>query len=229
MKLKELQRWILKNDEEDSWWVAVDGSVLDNVMALPDISRFKEENLDRQVSVLHVSRAEDENAEWILFERLDPKKVKLAQPAGGGRYAVGPKPTVKVPARADEPAPAPEEPSQSQATPQTEPVLAPPPTAESDSLKADIKALKGEILKVKAELNSFRGVVDELKQPILEAHKLLEERERFLEIGENALFDKAQKQEVLQTELEQLREELNKRERYIEEREDVIQSQQAAG
>lgn len=187
MTLKELQRWILKNDEEDFWWVALDGDVNDNIMALPDVSRFKEEYPDNQVTVLHVSRAEDEDAEWIIFEQADEAEVKSSK-------------TTEFP------------------------VLAKPQVSneEVESLKADLKALR-------AEFASFKSMIDDLKQPIEEARKVLDERENFLEIGETALFDKAQKQEVLQTELEQLRDELNRREQFLEERERTVDRNQAAG
>ena len=189
MTLKELQRWILKHDEEDFWWVALDGEVSDTVMALPDVSRLSEQFPDQQVTVLHVSKAEDENAEWIIFERMEIKGVRVD--------------AVEAPTNQ--------------------------PISMPSASGAEVASLKEQITSLRAEFESFKAMIDELKEPIDEARKVLDERENFLEIGETALFDKAQKQEVLQTELEQLRDELNRREHYLDEREQTMGRGQAAG
>jgi chromosome segregation ATPase len=223
MTLNELQRWILKTGEEDSWWVAVDGEVQDNVSALPDISKLKQQKTDQQISILHVSRSNDEKAEWIIFEAPKPRQVKLAKSARGQEPS-----TFKVP-KANRP-----NPSEQAADEPIEAVAAAPDateqvalfdqadthadSAEISELRAEVSELSLELKDLKKSLRAFEALADELKSPILEAHKLLEERERFLEVGENALFDKAQKQEVIHTELEQLREELNSRERLLKER-----------
>lgn len=211
MTLKELQRWILKNDEEDSWWVALDGEVQESVMSLPDVSKFKEQHTEHQVSLLHVSKAEDENAEWIIFERLDAKNIKIAG-VGGSRQQF------KVPTQTSSAQQTEEAPAQ-----EPEPAAAP----VDDELREEVAALRQELNIVKEELLELKALSDEVKEPLSEARQILEEREKFLEIGENALFEKAQKQEVLQTELEQLRDELAKRERYVETREKEMASKAA--
>ncbi len=206
MILKELQRWIIKHDAEDSWWVAVDGDIQDTVMSLPDISRFKDESGDRQVSVLHVSKAEDKNAEWLIFEQDEPRVARLA-------------------------------PKVVQKTVATRVVSAPVVEFETarvavEKAKVDpdiIADLRRQMESLARQVKQFQALVDDLKQPIVEARKVLEERENFLEIGETALFEKAQKQEVLQTELEQLRDDLNRREQYLDERERNSQRGQAVG
>lgn len=215
MTLKELQRWILKTKEEDSWWVALDGAVEDNVMSLPDISKFKEQHPQQQVSILHVSKGNDESAEWIIFERLDLKKIKMATSQTGAQFRIGPKSNKPSPEPAEHDDPA-------IVHMHDHPAMA--ESAEVIELRQEVDALKSELNALKTTFASFKDMHDELKEPIVEAQKLLEERERFLEIGENALFDKAQKQEVMQTELEQLREELNKRERYLDNQEESFQS-----
>lgn len=241
MNLNELQRWILNTGEEDSWWVALDGQVQDNVMALPDVSKFKDQNPESQVSVLHVSKSSDENAEWIIFEKaVAASKVKVAAKGGGsnrGRFNVkaaersGVK--SKAPSRREPVAAEDEQQEEDSVELAQEPetsknvVSFSVPPAEVAALQNEVESLRAEVRLMKSQLQEFRTLADDLKQPILEAHQLLEERERFLEIGENALFDKAQKQEVLATELEQLREELSNRERYVQTREKEVQ--QAAG
>lgn len=211
MTLKELQQWMLNHDEEDSWWVAIDGEVQDNLASLPDVSKAKEQNARAQVSVLHVSKADDEDAEWIIFES-DPTTFKLAKDKKPG--------AMKVPVSAQPEAPVIpfEDPAEKE-----EPL----PARNSGGLASTeaYAQLEAEVAELREEVAELRQLADELKQPILEAHQVLEEREKFLEISENSLFDKAQKQEVLQTELEQLREELHKRERVLNEREKRVQAE----
>ncbi|MGE9295829.1 MAG: hypothetical protein ACQKBV_06040 [Puniceicoccales bacterium] len=209
MTLKELQQWMLKHDEEDSWWVAIDGEVQDNLVSLPDVSKVKEQNAAAQVSVLHISNAEDEDAEWIIFER-DPAEFKLAKDKSGGKGGIK---VALAPFSA---------PNKVEQVPEPLEVAEPQAPISGDiASNEDFISLREEVANLRAEVETLRNLADELKQPIMEAHQVLEEREKFLEISENSLFDKAQKQEVLQTELEQLREELNQRERNITEKERV--------
>lgn len=207
MTLKELQQWMLNHDEEDSWWVAIDGEVQDNLVSLPDVSKIKEQGGAAQISVLHISNAEDEDAEWIIFER-DPSEFKLAKDKKGGPLRVpgGPQSSPEVVEFE-------EEEHEEEAEPP------PPPTSGGIADTEVFQAMREEIIALREEVESLKSLATELKKPILEAHQVLEEREKFLEISENSLFDKAQKQEVLQTELEQLREELHERERALNHRE----------
>ncbi len=216
MTLLELQTWMVKNREEDSWWIALDGVVQDNVMTLREIDALKDSYRTRQLSVLHVNQADRDDAEWIIYEKKPAMKVKLAAEATSKKsFSV----TAHKPAE-PLPAPTPEKPAKKET--QTIGIDASQLAVileELNALRDELKTTKEEMKRMKVELNGFKTLTDDLKEPIVEAHKLLQEREGFLEIGENALFDKAQKQEVLLTELEQLREELNKRELYIDEQE----------
>ncbi|WP_309400893.1 hypothetical protein [Cerasicoccus maritimus] len=208
MTLKELQQWMLNHDEEDSWWVAVDGEVQDNLASLPDVSKVKEQYPASQISVLHISNADDEDAEWIIFER-DPSEFKLAKDKKGGSLKVPHTPT-SIPEVVEE---------EEEYEEEEEPEILEPRTSGGIATSEEFIALQEEVETLKQEVASLKSLAEELKQPIMEAHQVLEEREKFLEISENSLFDKAQKQEVLQTELEQLREELHERERALNHRE----------
>jgi len=203
---------MLNHDEEDSWWVAIDGEVQDNMGSLPDVSKIKEQHGSAQVSVLHASKAEDEDAEWIIFER-DPAEFKLARDRavgkGGVKVAISP---FSSPQAVDST-------NHSAAAERAESL----PIGDLSNINSveEFVQLREEVLALRDEVEALKSLADELKQPILEAHQVLEEREKFLEISENSLFDKAQKQEVLQTELEQLREELHERERAMTRKEKV--------
>jgi len=207
MTLKELQQWMLNHDEEDSWWVAIDGEVQDNLASLPDVSKVKDQNGSAQISVLHISNAEDEDAEWIIFER-DPSEFKLARDKKGGGLKV-----------TGSPSSLPEVVEFEEEEEEEEPEPLPAPTSGGIADTKEFLALKEQVESLRDEVESLKALANELKKPIMEAHQVLEEREKFLEISENSLFDKAQKQEVLQTELEQLREELHERERALNHRE----------
>ncbi|MBK1856880.1 hypothetical protein [Cerasicoccus arenae] len=211
MTLKELQQWMLNHDEEDSWWVAIDGEVQDNLASLPDVSKVKEQNAASQISVLHISNADDEDAEWIIFER-DPAEFKLAKDKKGGSLRVSAAPFS-----------VPEVVEHEEEIEEEEIVVLEPPTSGGIATSEEFLALKEQVDTLNKEVEGLKALANELKMPIMEAHQVLEEREKFLEISENSLFDKAQKQEVLQTELEQLREELHQRERALNHREKTAQ------
>lgn len=211
MTLKELQQWMLNHDEEDSWWVAVDGEVQDNLASLPDVSKVKEQFPASQISVLHISNADDEDAEWIIFER-DPSEFKLAKDKKGG--------SLKIP---NTPTSIPDVVEAEELEEEEDPIILDPKTSGNIASSEEFIALQEEVHALKQEVESLKALANELKKPIMEAHQVLEEREKFLEISENSLFDKAQKQEVLQTELEQLREELHERERVLNHREKASQ------
>lgn len=84
MTLQEFQSSILSNDQPDSWWVAIDGEVQDDLMTLPDISRLKEHHPLTRISLLHVSKSEEENAEWELFEKEGPAVFKVTRDTNAG-------------------------------------------------------------------------------------------------------------------------------------------------
>lgn len=246
MTLNELQRWIISNDHQDSWWVAIDGEVSDNLFALADISKLKDQYPNAQISVLHETKANEENAEWILFEKESPKKFKITSGIGiikSVKIAKSPSPpreqeelsegeegeATAEPEEAGpeievepEAASEPEQEAEVHAAPRGKAENAQPASAAatvSDSiiseLRDELQLLKSAFVQLQEEVAKLRNLANDLKKPIEEARQVLREREEFLELSENSLFEKAQKQEVIQTELEQLREELLERERAI--------------
>lgn len=221
MTLNELQRWMLSHEVEDSWWAAVDGEVLDSLMSLPDISKLKEQRPNSQISVLHESKSEDEEAQWTVFERDAPKKIKIVSDSRFG--------TMRI--RSDKGDSAESEPDEPASKPETQPsgIAAEASSAPAfdskliDGLKNDIELLKRQIALLKKEVGALKNLGEDLKRPLMEAKQMLDEREQFLEESENSLFEKAQNQEVLQTELEQMREELDEREQQLSKRETALQ------
>lgn len=243
MTLNELQKWMLNNDVSDSWWVAIDGEVLDNLMALPDVGKIKDQHPVALVAVLHESKADDEDPEWIPFQKNEGARFKVVSsrfdnlqvrvPAGAEKTAHDLPAKVeaheeeerkKEDNKKDEAKPAEKAPKGEKAEKSKEATTAGADAAEMPvAVQAQLEAMRKELETLKSEVASLQQLANELKRPILEAHKILEERERFLEMSETSLFDKAQKQEVLQTELEQLSEELHTREADLKEREAALQ------
>lgn len=248
---------MLGNDVNDSWWVAIDGEVLDNLLSLPDVGKIKDQHPAAQVSVLHESKADQEEAEWIPFEKNEPARFKVVsnrgydgvqvrvprseesdeeKPGGPEEEAVAEEAPKTEEVEAKEPE---EKPVQSEKKPakskekkkKAEPVASEPEAPEAsakdehkiemlpDAVQKELESLKAEVKSLKDEVAALRDLADTLKQPIMEAHRVLAEREQFLEASEANLFDKAQKQEVLQTELEQMREELDEQKAALKARE----------
>ncbi|WOO39935.1 hypothetical protein [Rubellicoccus peritrichatus] len=240
---------MLGNDVNDSWWVAIDGEVLDNLLSLPDVGKIKDQHPAAQVSVLHEGKADQEDAEWIPFEKNEPARFKVVSSRGYDGMQV----TVPQSKEAEEEKPGgPEEEAaaedKAEASTEKEEVEAKEPEEKAPKTKAkkdrkkketaepkadasqkteilpeavqkELESLKSEVKSLRDEVSALRDLADTLKQPIMEAHRVLAEREQFLEASEANLFDKAQKQEVLQTELEQMREELDEQKAALKARE----------
>jgi|GEM_PF-4291325 len=241
MTLKEFQAWIINHDQQDSWWVAIDGEVQDDLMVLPDVNRLKTHHPLAKISLLHVSKSEEENAEWETFESDSPSVFKVAQDkhSGLGHFK-------KIPSDKNEVNEAGlqkglagqsnnNNESKSNASDRARQFFQrqlnkegsqsasnnPISKAELAS-NEEFKQLQEEVKELKKELAAMQEMMEDLKRPVSEARAMLEEREQFLEMSENSLFEKAQKQEVLQTELAQRAEDLDSRERALMQKEKAL-------
>jgi hypothetical protein len=74
MTLPQLRKFIESKKLPDQWWVAVNGDVREAYENLHTIGELLEENPNEEVSVLHVSKSDNENAQW---ERVEALKVNL--------------------------------------------------------------------------------------------------------------------------------------------------------
>ena len=233
MTLKNFQAWMINHDQPDSWWAAIDGEVQDDLMSLPDINRLKSQYPLAEVSVLHVSRSEEKNVNWEVFETSDIKSVDFTK---ARKDIAKDKSNSTAPFSADE-AQKTTDATKSNATDRarqffqrqlSKGVRSVEVHRSSVLTEADIAtnksflSLKKEVKELRNELTEIRAIIEELKEPVSEARAMLDEREKFLEMSENSLFEKAQKQEVTQTELAQLADELKFREKCLEEREKAV-------
>lgn len=73
-------------------------------------------------------------------------------------------------------------------------------------------------------LEKLKAELEMQQQQIEEAKSMLQEREQFIEMSETTLFEKVQQQQETETELEQLREDLKKREKAVAEKEKEIEA-----
>lgn len=192
MTLNELQRWILSHDQEDTWWVAIDGEVLDNLMALPDVGKVKDQNPDNEISVLHASKAEDEDAEWIIFEKEAAQKFRVISEKKSTGFKMPtrapfkeapepeatPEPEPEPEAIAEDSAPepvaeAPAEPKREKPAPQPE---AKPAEAAPAPVATPTPAVNNELLSLyKAELDSLKLAVAKLSEEVASLKNLANE------------------------------------------------------
>lgn len=93
---------------------------------------------------------------------------------------------------------------------------------EVEALRTEVAQLREEVIDLKDQLRHFRDHIDDLTAPIAEAKAMLEERDQFLEMSENALFEKAQRQEIIATEMAQKKDELDRREKRLVNREKAL-------
>ena len=185
MTFRELESWRTKHNVPDTWWVSVDGTVQETTFALADALQIKSQSPDMHVAVLNNIYANSPNPSWV---DLTIQAVNIS----GGRAPV------QEPAKAEKAA---------------APAAA---TAASAAIPADFlekfNTLHSEVESLKREVSALRKIADTYKDSFAEAKAILDEREAFLEMSEAQLFEKAQKQEVRSTELDQLKDNLDKRE-----------------
>lgn len=228
MTLKEFQAWIISHDQQDSWWVAIDGEVQDDLMILPDVNRLKSHHPLAKVSLLHVSRSEEENAEWETFESEGPSDFTISH-INAGIDDTEENKSAKSQHTGLHNEHLPSNSASDRARQFFQRQLKKNDSKINGSIgekelasNEEFKKLQEEVKELKKEVVAMQELMEDLKRPISEARAMLEEREQFLEMSENSLFEKAQKQEVLQTELAQKAEELDCRERSLTQREKAI-------
>ena len=83
MTLSELKKYLKDSKAKDGWWVALGDNVLDEVQALSGVKSLASKYPDWEICLLHVDRAGDEEAEWLLLtaEAVEGERNPL-RPAG---------------------------------------------------------------------------------------------------------------------------------------------------
>lgn len=193
MTFRELENWRTKHNVADTWWVSVSGVVQDTTYALADILQIKSQSPDLHVAVLNNIYANHQNPTWV---DLTLQAVSVTRPPTAAAAAE----PVKV------------------ATAKAEPVAVAAVGIPADFLEK-FNALQTEVEALKREVTALRKIADTYKDSFAEAKAILDEREAFLEMSEAQLFEKAQSQEVRNTELDQLKDNLDKREALLKSRE----------
>jgi len=184
MTFRELEAWRTKHNVPDTWWVSVEGVVQDETYALADALQIKSQSPELHISVLNNIYASHANPTWV---DLTLHTVNIT--------GVPARTAAKVAVVAEK-------------TPETQ---APATAAIPDDFLKKFETMAGEFEAMKREVAALRKIADTYKDSFAEAKAILDEREAFLEMSEAQLFEKAQKQEVRSTELDQLAENLAKR------------------
>jgi len=200
MTFRELENWRTKHNVADTWWVSVSGVVQETTYSLSDILQIKSQTPDLHVAVLNNIYANHQNPTWV---DLTLQSVNVTRPPM----------SVAQPGAAE---PAKAEPAKAQAAPAT---AAAAVSAIPADFAAKFEALLAEVETLKREVASLRKIADTYKDSFAEAKAILDEREAFLEMSEAQLFEKAQRQEVRNAELDQLKDNLDKRETTLRSRE----------
>lgn len=188
MTFRELEAWRTKHNVPDTWWVSVEGVVQDETYALADALQIKSQSPELHISVLNNIYASHANPTWV---DLTLHTVNVSG----------------IPSKA---AKAAEKKEEKTAGAEAAPAATAAAAIPADFLKK-FETLAAEFEAMKREVASLRKIADTYKDSFAEAKAILDEREAFLEMSEAQLFEKAQKQEVRSTELDQLAENLAKR------------------
>lgn len=192
MTFRELESWRTKHNVPDTWWVSVDGEVQSSTFALAEALQFKSQAVDAHVAVLNNIYANSPNPSWVDLT-LQAVNIVTTRAAAA-------------------------EPARAEPAAKTAPAASAGAAIPADFLEK-FNALHAEFEALKREVTALRKIADTYKDSFAEAKAILDEREAFLEMSEAQLFEKAQKQEVRATELDQLKDNLDKREATLKLRE----------
>lgn len=201
MTFRELEAWRAKHNVPDTWWVSINGVVQEEMFALALALQVKSQQPDAHVALLNNIYATHPNPTWV---ELTLQAVQLTQAPFATQTA----------AKVAEPAAA--QPAKAAAAPEAK---AAEPAPASAAIPADFldkfNKLAADFDALKKEVADLRKIADTYKDSFAEAKAILDEREAFLDMSEAQLFEKAQKQEVRNTELDQRQENLDKREKAL--------------
>lgn len=80
MKKGELEKWLLDNDQTDSWYVSFGEDVSEEPYSLMEINRRALVSGNSEIYVLHSSKAHMDEPPWIGFEPSQETILKKAPP-----------------------------------------------------------------------------------------------------------------------------------------------------
>lgn len=201
MTFRELESWRTKHNVPDTWWVSVNGVVQEEPLALAIALQIKSQQPETHVALLNNIYANQENPTWV---ELSLETVQLTRAPFQAAAATS--------AKAAEPKAA-----AAAATASAAPTAAIP----ADFLEKFTR-LVAEFEALKKEVADLRKIADTYKDSFAEAKAILDEREAFLDMSETQLFEKAQKQEVRNTELDQRQDNIERREKSVKEAESKL-------
>ncbi|MDA8973882.1 DUF805 domain-containing protein [Akkermansiaceae bacterium] len=70
MTIAQLEEWLIANNQQDQWWLQIDGSNLGQRVALEKAREILDTNRDARLSILHLSQQTLRPRPWIEIERM---------------------------------------------------------------------------------------------------------------------------------------------------------------
>lgn len=70
MTIQDLKKWHKSREEEDVWWIQIEGETLGRKVNLEKIEQILDKKFDSEVMVLHVSKAAQRPRPWVEVERV---------------------------------------------------------------------------------------------------------------------------------------------------------------
>ena len=89
MTIQDLKKWLKSREEEDLWWIQIEGETLGRKVNLSKIEQILDENLNSEVMVLHGSQATQRPRPWVEVERVKAAPVEKPHDVGLGRQTKG--------------------------------------------------------------------------------------------------------------------------------------------
>ena len=79
MTIAQLEEWLIANNQQDQWWLQIDGSNLGQRVALEKAREILDTNRDARLSILHLSQQTLRPRPWIEIERMcSPSSPQVA-------------------------------------------------------------------------------------------------------------------------------------------------------
>ncbi|MDA7668351.1 hypothetical protein N8632_01120 [bacterium] len=86
MTIQDLKKWHKSREEEDVWWIQIEGETLGRKVNLEKIEQILDKKFDSEVMVLHVSQAAQRPRPWVEVERV---KAAPAEKPHDGKETTG--------------------------------------------------------------------------------------------------------------------------------------------
>lgn len=189
MTLNGLQRWMKGHKANNEWWVSIGSEVQDRLMSLAEISKLKEKHPTDKISVLHKSKEQCEDPEWIPFKLDAVVQTDVETYLDSSAYISAELQDLTI-----EEAPESISDGDESTTVQMSQDFV-------ESIQSQLSEVRSVVEDLKAEVAALCDLGETLKQASMDAKLVLEERESFIGGGEISFFEIEQSDAIEQTDL----------------------------